>query len=71
MAKKEEKLTYEQAVTRLEEIVRYLDNGDAEIDTLAEYIKEANKLITFCQAKLTKADKEIEKLLTDERESEE
>ena len=44
---------------------------ELEIDALAEKIKEANEIIAFCSDKLTKADKEIEKLLSEKRESEE
>ena len=36
-----------------------------------EKIKEANEIIAFCSDKLTKADKEIEKLLAEKRECEE
>ena len=47
------------------------DNNELEIDVLAEKIKEANGIIAFCSDKLTKADKEIEKLLSEKWESEE
>jgi exodeoxyribonuclease VII small subunit len=60
-AKKQE--TYSQAIKRLEEIVRQIDNNELEIDQLSEKIKEANEIILFCSEKLTKADKEIENLL--------
>ena len=46
-------------------------NNELEIDVLAEKIKEANGIIAFCSDKLTKADKEIEKLLSEKWESEE
>lgn len=48
-----------------------IDNNELEIDMLAEKIKEANEIIAFCSDKLTKADKEIEKLLAEKRECEE
>ena len=69
MAAKKE--TYSQAMERLEKRVRQIDNNELEIDVLAEKIKEANGIIAFCSDKLTKADKEIEKLLSEKRESEE
>lgn len=69
MAKK--KQTYSQAIARLEEIVRLIDSNELEIDELAEKIKEANEIISFCSEKLTKADSEIEKLLSEKQESEE
>lgn len=69
MASKKE--TYSQAMTRLEKIVRQIDNNELEIDELAEKIQEANAIITFCRNKLTKADQEIEKLLAEKHFSEE
>ena len=68
-AKKKE--TYSQAIERLEKIVRQIDSNELEIDELSEKIKEANEIIAFCTAKLTKADQEIEKLLQEKRLSEE
>ena len=65
------KETYSVAMARLEKIVSQIDNNELEIDVLAEKIKEANGIIAFCSDKLTKADKEIEKLLSEKWESEE
>jgi len=65
------KETYTQAVERLEKIVHQIDNNELEIDELAEKIKEANDIIAFCTEKLTKADKEIEKLLSEKQKNEE
>lgn len=65
------KQTYSEAIARLESIVRQIDNNELEIDALAEKIKEANEIIAFCSDKLTKADREIEKLLSEKRECEE
>ncbi|NDV83099.1 exodeoxyribonuclease VII small subunit [Bacteroides sp. 51] len=65
------KETYSQAIERLEKIVRQIDNNELEIDALSEKIKEANDIIAFCSAKLTKADAEVEKLLKEKQQSEE
>ena len=69
MAAKKE--TYSQAMERLEKIVRQIDNNELEIDVLAEKIKEANDIISFCTEKLKKADHEVEKLLQEKRQIEE
>ena len=61
--------TYSQAIARLEEIVQAIDNGEMEIDQLADKIKEANKLIAYCSEKLTKADAELENLLAEKQET--
>ena len=68
MAAKKE--TYSQAMERLEKIVRQIDKDDVDIDILSEKIKEANEIIAFCTEKLTKADREVEKLLQERRQSE-
>lgn len=63
------KETYSQAMERLEKIVSQIDNNELEIDELAAKIKEANEIIAFCSDKLTKADREVQKLLSDKQES--
>lgn len=68
-AKKKE--TYSQAMNRLETIVRQIDNNELEIDQLAEKIKEANEIITYCSNRLTQAEQEVEKLLTQKQEPKE
>ena len=64
-------MTYTQAVKRLEEIVKLIDSNQLEIDQMVEKIEEANRLIAFCNEKLTKADQEIEKLWAKGLQSEE
>ena len=63
------KETYSQAMERLEKIVSQIDNNELEIDELAVKIKEANEIFAFCSDKLTKADREVQKLLSDKQES--
>ena len=71
MVQKKKSQTYSQAMERLEEIVRLIDSNELEIDQLVEKIKEANEIIAFCSDKLTKADREIEKLLSEKQKCEE
>lgn len=54
--------SYSEALERLQKIVAQIESGELEIDQLAEKIKEANVIISFCNEKLTKADEEIKKL---------
>ena len=58
-----EKLTYEDAMKRLEILAGEMENGTIPIDLLAEKLKEAQQLLAFCKDKLTKADEEVKKLL--------
>lgn len=47
----------------MEAIVDKLENDELDIDSMAERLKEAQKLIKLCKDKLTKTDEEIKKLL--------
>lgn len=60
-----EMLKYEEAMTRLENIVADMENGNLDIDSLCEKVKTAQKLIKMCRDKLTRTDEEIRKILTD------
>lgn len=60
-----ETLKYEEAMTRLENIVADMENGNLDIDSLCENVKTAQKLIKMCRDKLTRTDEEIRKILTD------
>lgn len=65
------KETYSEAMAQLEKIVALIDSNQLDIDQLADSIKEANEIIAFCTAKLTKAEAEVEKLLADGAETKE
>lgn len=62
------KLTYEQATSRLEEIVNNLERGDLALDSLAQQIKEAQELLAFCRKKLTQVETDVKKILADGKE---
>ena len=46
---KKTELKYEEAMKRLEEIVHQIENGEMDIDSLADKLKEAKSLMTFCK----------------------
>lgn len=56
---------YEDAVNRLKTIVAEIENGDTNIDKLADNLKEAKELIAFCRNKLQKVETDIKKILDD------
>ena len=58
-------MKYEEAIQELEQIVRQMEEGELDIDTLGEKLKTAKELIKFCKDKLTKTDEEIKKILAD------
>ena len=59
----EEKLTYEKAVKRLEEIVNKIEGGEMDIDSLTANLKEAKDLVEYCKEKLTNVEAEVKKCL--------
>ena len=61
MAKEE--IKYEEALDRLERIVKQMENDELDIDVMGEQLKQAQKLIKLCKDKLTKADNEIKRIL--------
>lgn len=61
MAKEE--IKYEDALNRLERIVKQMENDELDIDVMGEQLKQAQKLIKLCKDKLTKADNEIKRIL--------
>ncbi|EKY03450.1 putative exodeoxyribonuclease VII, small subunit [Hoylesella saccharolytica F0055] len=63
MAKQE--IKYEEAIAQLEGIVRKMENGNLDIESLTTQLKTAQKLIKLCKDKLTKTDEEIKKMLNE------
>ena len=62
----EKKLTFEQAMARLEEIVRALEQGDAPLDQALSLYEEGAKLMKQCVTMLDKAEQKVMKLRLDE-----
>lgn len=60
-------MKYEVAVTQLEDIVRKMESGELDIDSLSQQLKTAKKLIKMCNDKLTKADADIKKIMSGEQ----
>lgn len=59
-------MKYEEAVAQLEDIVRKMEAGELDIDSLSQQLKTAKKLIKMCNDKLTKADEDIKKVMNNE-----
>lgn len=57
------KMSYSQAKKELEEIVTSIESGKLDIDALTNSVKRAAELISLCKQKLTKTDKELQKIL--------
>ena len=57
-----EKLTYEQAVARLDEIVRSMEKGDAPLEESLKLFEEGAALIAACGKMLDEAEQKVVKL---------
>ncbi len=56
------KMTYEQAMARLEEIVEKLDDGSLSLDDSIKLFEESTKLAVFCNDCLEKAKLKVTEL---------
>lgn len=59
MAKSKNAPTFEEALKRIEEIVRSLDDGTAELDRSLELYEEGIGLVRLCSSMLDNAEKKI------------
>ena len=62
----EPELTYEQAVERLEEIIRRLDSGEAGLRETLDLVREGRTLIDLCAAELDEVSQGLEEVQLDE-----
>ena len=62
---REKNLSFEDAMTRLEEIVRAMEGGAAKLEDMIALFEEAKKLAAFCRGKLDSLKKKIETLTGD------
>jgi len=56
-------MKYEEALAKIEDIVSELEKKEVSIDELIQRVDFAKQLVDFCQYKLTKTEKEIEKII--------
>jgi exodeoxyribonuclease VII small subunit len=58
--------TYEQAVERLEQIIKRLDSGEAELRETLALCSEAKELIVYCKGELEAVSGALKELRLDE-----
>jgi exodeoxyribonuclease VII small subunit len=63
MAKKE--FSFNEAVTKIEEILHNIESGDLDVDKLSIEVKHASELIKQCQKKLKSTEEEINSIFKD------
>lgn len=59
----EKKMTFEQAMARLEEIVKLLEQGETPLEDALSLFEEGTKLMKKCSAQLDRAEQKVTRLL--------
>ena len=60
-----EKMTFEQAIKRLEEIVDLLENNETSLDDSVELFQEGVQLSQYCSKILGNVENKVSKILID------
>ena len=56
-------LTYNQAISELEQILRLMQSDECDIDRLAALTRRATELIGECRSRLVATDEELKAIL--------
>ena len=56
-------LNYENAYDELVQIAREIEEETVSVDVLAQKVKRASELISFCQGKLKSTEMEVNKII--------
>jgi len=59
----EQNPTYEEAYSELKKIASEIENESVSVDVLAEKVKRASYLITYCQTKLRSTEQEVNNII--------
>ena len=59
----EKKFQFEEAFTRLEEILEHMNSGEVSLDDSLKLYEEADKLINSCSTRLNHAEQKVEALI--------
>ena len=57
-------LTYEQAYKELAQIAQEIESDTVSVDVLAQKVKLASELISFCQTKLKSTETEVNNIIS-------
>ncbi|TXL67935.1 exodeoxyribonuclease VII small subunit [Cerasibacillus terrae] len=63
-----EKISFEAAMEKLEEIVKKLEEGDVPLEKALTYYQEGMKLSKLCNDKLTHVQKQMVQIMNEEGE---
>ena len=59
------KITYNEAIAEIEEVLEKIENEELDVDELAEKVKRVSVLIKFCKDKLFSTSEQVEQILKD------
>lgn len=57
------KISYNEAMTEIEEILDKIENEELDVDELAEKVKRVAVLLKICKEKLLKTNEQVEQVL--------
>lgn len=61
-----EKVSFEEALLNLENIIRELEKGEVPLDDMVKKYTEAMELVKFCNEKLASASETVNKILNED-----
>lgn len=59
------KVTYNEAIAEIEEILGKIENEELDVDELAEKVKRVSTLLKICKDKLQKTNDQVEQILNE------
>lgn len=59
------KITYNEAIGEIEEILEKIENEELDVDELAEKVKRVSTLLKVCKDKLQKTNEQVEQILNE------
>ncbi len=57
------KVTYNEAISEIEEILENIENEELDVDELAEKVKRVSTLLKICKDKLQSTNEQVEQIL--------
>lgn len=67
MTKKDSEKSFEQAYTKLKEIVEKLESSDTDLEESLKIFEQGIELINYCNKKLEEAENKFQKLVKDDK----
>jgi len=62
------KVSYNEAMAEIEEILEKIENEELDVDELAEKVKRVSGLLKICKEKLHKTNEQVEQVLKEMEE---